>query len=350
MSSEDKWVLSISQHLLSAGFFPTNCVVSDSETNCKNLSKWLETTDSKLVLKELANWIASKWFLETDFLKQGKKGNLVEGLLTFYKYLNIRIPVSFLTGKSFQWAIYKSILDEVVGIMLTIRELSEEPCLTEQEQVLFPIALEGTFETNVNSDIRFLDGNYSESMEITSFQVQNEMRKVIDIITKYSCDSSENWMNFDEMKENINVLVEREQRENTLLDAYHSNQLERDTTVLWNLFSRLHQIMEEFQENRQQLEMLEKWKQNMPRLDSDLGKKVQKIVALLKPALDILQENQLCNQVCSEIIHDGRKLERMGSQMKLSESLLLRLEKYRNTAEDCFNGKDKENIDKLNEV
>ncbi|GJD12577.1 hypothetical protein Gasu2_66520 [Galdieria sulphuraria] len=342
ITSEDEWSLSISQRLLSTGFFPANCNVSDNDTNCKTLRDWLETNDSKVVLKELANWIASEWNLEKEIFKGGKKENTVEGLLMFYRYLNIRIPVSILTGKSFQWTLYKPILEEVVGIMLTIRQLREEPWLTENEEVLFSNVLEdGNIPLNTK---KVSDDVESDSVELTSFQVQNEMRKVIGILEKYSNSSRGNWMNFEQVKCNLNEQVERGQREHELLDADVLNQFQLDDTAVWDLFSRLEQIMEDFQENQRQLELLDEWKQSIPRLDPDFGKKIQRMVALLKPAFDILQENQKWNVVCSELSRDGRKLEKMESQLKLCESLLVRLENFNKNAEYAFKGENKENI------
>jgi len=46
----------ISQLLVSTGFLPSNLVAKDNKSYCEALTKWLETSDTKLVLKELANW------------------------------------------------------------------------------------------------------------------------------------------------------------------------------------------------------------------------------------------------------------------------------------------------------
>lgn len=288
--------------------------------------------------------IVSEWSLDTNFIKEGKKENILENLLTFYKYLNVRIPASLLTRKGFQWSTYKSVLEEVVGLMVTIQQLKEEPGLLEEEETLFSCALGSFCDENAHLDtgqIFCIKGN--ESLEVTSLQVQNEMKRIVDILEKYSTPN-ENWMNLEQVQNNLNAFVKEGQQENDLLNTDSSNELVQNISALWDHFSELNQILEDFLKHQSQLDALNKWKQSLPRLDTGLGKKIQKMVALLKPSLDILQENRRWNHTCSAIIQDSRKLERITRQMKLSEPLLLRLENPNNAVAFTSNEEQKENV------
>jgi len=287
--------------------------------------------------------IGSNWNLE--FPETGKKQNTLESLVEFYRLLHIRIPMSFFTRKNFQWSVYRSILEQIAGIMTTIRQLNQDSWLSEQEQELFSSALHRPWDMNSVSDtgLEFYERD-TDYGKVTSSEVQAEMKSVLDILDKYS-NSSKDLMSFEEMRENVDRLVKMGEEENQVLDEELSNyHHQQDVSRLRDQFSRILQLVEDMAEHQEQIYALDEWKQKLPILDSDFGKKIQKMVALLGPSIETLKANQTWNQVCSQIIRDGRKLESIDRQLRLCESLLLRLERRQKDADYLLSEEHKENV------